>query len=470
MLDFFINRFYKNSRFSFLAKSRVPGLQIAIHLKSTEIYNVITHKFTSTEPEVIYADISFIANLKQKYSYEVHAEGHRIYHGHFQAISQYSENYVKFGFVACNDNSVIKSDNPKFRDMHCRGASSKIWREIQDKSYDILVHNGDNIYNDSTFKEYKNSLCAECDNSCGEYAACREDCVHNAGALEKVRERLADLFCQTYADEHQGQCMRESWNFHQIDDHDVTDYFGTPGTSFVVGNKIFHDFYRACKSVLDRYLVIDRDDTQTASADGEQFQLYNYAFNVNKNYKLVFLDTRQSLYFTGSAYSDSLIDYCRNNIVLNKINIIITPRPLFHMSLVPASVVGLFVKDARDSTWHYKQHAQSKKFCNMLFYFAEKTVIFVISGDIHETYIQSHCRDSGSESVFYELVTSGVTRTAQSGQSVLLRIGLRTIYLLDRVINFFCANHKIRDVRHRSFENNFGELVYNQLYNYTYKD
>lgn len=65
---------------------------------------------------------------------------------------------------------------------------------------------------------------------------------------------------------------------------------------------------------------------------------------------MIFLDTRESLYFNSVSYSDQIIDYCKKNINSNKINIIITPRPLFHLSVVSASIIGFFVRDARDST------------------------------------------------------------------------------------------------------------------------
>lgn len=471
MLDFFVNRFYKDGNFSFLAKSPTNRQEIFIYLSCAGKLHIHKHIFLSTEPEIIYVPIPQSIFPKHKYTYNVYIKNTLIYSGQFYVISKYSDDYVKFGFVSCNDNSVIQSDNEKYIKCHSRGASNKVWLEIQNKSYDIIIHNGDNIYNDSTFHEYKAAQNEQKEmvkfSELGKIYMDGENALENA-RLRRVAERTASLFCQTYSDEYQGQCMRQCWNFHNIDDHDVTDCFGTPGTRQVVDNEEFHNYYRACKSVLDKYLIIDRDNTQNYYMHNTSFILYNYSFNVNQNYNLIFLDTRQSLYFTGTAYSHDMIEYCRKKIDSRKINIIVTPRPLFHMSVVPASLVGLVVKDAKDSTWHYKQYSHSKKFCEMLFEFSGSTPIFVVSGDIHETYIQTH--SNGKNCLFYELVTSAVTRTPQSGQHIMVRCGLKTIYIFDRIINFFSRKHKIKDVRHRSFDNNFGELVYNHFYNYTFTE
>lgn len=460
MLQFFINRFYKDNKFSFLAKSSCINFEIFIHIKTPSSYKIHKHIFLTNEPEIIYVDINENNTMRQKVNYEVHANNAKVYDGKFITVSPLSFDYVKFGFVSCNDNSCIKSDNKKYTDWHDRGVSNKVWEEIQNKSYDIIIHNGDNIYNDSTYQEYSDNIKQIELNHSSNYSQCVLE------ALDKVRMRIVDLFCQTYSDIYQGQCMRECWNFHQIDDHDITDCFGTPGTKNFPSNENFHNFYITCKNVLDKYLIYDVDHTQTLRYDYNSFIQYNYTFNVNQCYNLVFLDTRQSLYFSNLAFSENIIEYCKQKIVHKKLNIIVTPRPLFHMSLFPASVIGLAVRDARDSTWHYKQYTQSKKFCNMLFDFAISTPIFVISGDIHETYMQKHCKNNTI--YFYELVTSGVTRSAQIDQNCIVKFGLRAMYFFDRVLNFFCNEYRIMDVKNRSFKNNFGELVYNNFGNYTF--
>ncbi len=451
-MDFFINRFFKDNKFSFLAKSKVINLEIAIIVTSVDtIYAssyVYKHTFKTTLPEIIFVDTPFIEKDKiQKYNYIVYIKDKEIYHGHFQAISHLSENDVKFGFVSCNDNAVIKSNNKKFTKWHSKGVSNEIWLEIQNKNYDIIIHNGDNIYNDSTYAEYES----------------------NKSLIDKlnvVKYRISDLFCQTYGDTYQGQCMRQSWNFHQIDDHDVTDCFGTPGTDYVRTNKDFHDFYKVCKSVLDKYLIIDFDLSQINEFEKETFQNFNYTFNINKKYNMIFLDTRESLYFNNVSYSDKMIDYCKKNIDSNKINIIITPRPLFHLSVISSSVIGLIVKDARDSTWHHKQYNQSKKFMETLFECAKKCEIIVVSGDIHETFIQTHSKNNDT-SVVKELVTSGVMRSAQNSLNLFVKSGLKIIYKFDRFVNIF-TKYKTFDIKNRSFKNNFGELVDNKLCNHTF--
>lgn len=232
--------------------------------------------------------------------------------------------------------------------------------------------------------------------------------------------------------------MRQSWNFHQIDDHDVTDYFGTPGTECVVTSKNFHNFYKACKFILDKYLIIDFDASQTHKYEMETFQNYNYTFNVNKKYNMIFLDTRQSLYFTGLTYSNEIIEFFKKSIDSNKINIIITPRPLFHLSVISSSVIGLIVKDAKDGTWHNIQYEQSKKFMETLFEFSKKCHIIVISGDVHETFIQTLTHNKENEdTLFQELVTSGVTRSTQNCQNWVVKNIIKMIYKFDRFVNIF---------------------------------
>jgi hypothetical protein len=140
------------------------------------------------------------------------------------------------------------------------------------------------------------------------------------------------------------------------------------------------------------------------------------------------------------------------------------------MSYGPASIIGTFVPDARDGTWHYKQYSYSKQFYNMLFDYAKNTTIFVISGDIHETYIQTHKK---GDSQFQELVTSAVTRSSQIKQPWYVISGLKTIRMYEFIRNGLrklIGKTHVCNIHSRSLYNNYGELVFGTLVNYSYKE
>jgi hypothetical protein len=435
MIEFFINRFYENFSFSFLSKTNIVNETITIKIFDDICSYECKYTFKTTEPEIIHVNLqNIIINQKNftkcLYNYLVSCDDKNIYYGSFNVINQNSDINVEFGFVSCNDN--VQNNDWNF--YHKKSVSNEIWYEITKKKYDILIHNGDNIYNDSTYDEFvkkKNK--------------------------ELVRKRMRELFVDTYSDKYQGQAMRHSWNFHLIDDHDITDCFGTPGTEKVVSNSEFHEFYQIAKKELDKYLVINNNKNNID---------YTRSFHVNNKYELLFLDTRHSLYFDRQSYSDEIINFCKEHVKLKKVNLLILPRPLFHLSKFSCSLIDSFVPDARDSTWHAKQCNQSKKFYQLLFNLSDTTKIFVISGDIHETFIQTHKHLNKS---FQELVTSGVTRETQNYSPFYVKVGLNLLYFID----YFCnkgnkLNEKpyISSRRNYSNKNNFGELVNDILNNY----
>lgn len=100
-----------------------------------------------------------------------------------------------------------------------------------------------------------------------------------------------------------------------------------------------------------------------------------------------------------------------------------------------------------------------------LFECAKSCEIIVVSGDIHETFIQTHSKNN-DVSVVKELVTSGVMRSAQNSLNFFVKSGLKLIYKFDRFVNIF-TKYKTFDIKNRSFKNNFGELVDNKLSNHT---
>ena len=110
MLDFFINRFYFNKHFSFLSKSSSVGDKIYIHIISENSLKIQQHIFQSTEPEII--DIDLTKDFtNQQYYYEVYYQSNIIYQSKFLTINPLSNHNIKFGFVSCNDNSKIQSND-----------------------------------------------------------------------------------------------------------------------------------------------------------------------------------------------------------------------------------------------------------------------------------------------------------------------------------------------------------------------
>lgn len=437
MIEFFINRYMEKIDglfyFSFLAKSNSQCDELSILLYNEFFTEKYTHKFKTTEPEIIYVCVPN-TDTKKRYYYNVVYNYINVYQGHFTFLHPDKSDEVKFCFVSCNDN-VAESD---WNTYHERGVSNKIWKNIMSQGADILIHNGDNIYNDSTFLEYKKT-----------------------NELELVKTRMSQLFIETYSDEYQGQCMRQCWNFHLIDDHDITDCFGTPNTDVVCTNHHVYRFYFVAKDILNKYLVTHK------CIDN---RLFCYNFDINKKYKLIFLDTRLAMYHYDIAYHPLVIDFCKSSMDSSKTNLILTPRPLFQMSYYPASLIGTFVPDARDGTWHSMQYEHSKEFYNMLFEFAKNANIYVISGDIHETYIQTHKK---GDIEFQELVTSGVTRSSQIRQPWYVKSGLKTIRMYEFIRNSIrklIGKSHVCNIHSRSLYNNYGELVNGTLINYTYKE
>ena len=257
---------------------------------------------------------------------------------------------LKFGFVSCNDNaSGIESWNKS------AAPGTSMWPDLYQQKVDVLVHMGDQVYADSVYAEML------------------------AGAADWQR-KYVDLYYASFAEESQNRTMRHCLNIGMHDDHDFVDSFGTPG--YFTRSKQSETYLAEVRRVLPIVSMIPQD----VPFNDETF--YTYHVDI-AGYRIVVMDTRLSLYYTNSRFSTPLIEYVKNH--LCKDTLLVLPQPLVHLSKFHASLQGLVYGDGVDESTHPVSYDGMTEFRSMLFDHLrpKATSIKIVSGDIHNTFIQT---------------------------------------------------------------------------------
>jgi len=114
---------------------------------------------------------------------------------------------------------------------------------------------------------------------------------------------------------------------------------------------------------------------------------------------------------------------------------------------------------------HPINYENTQKFRALLFEFLRLNAnknIKILSGDVHQTFIQDHVDPHRSENIIIEeLVASGITRKPRSQEPVYYRLA----FWIQRNIDGLWFDG-VRNRRNHSMDNNFGIIVGDQLQNH----
>jgi hypothetical protein len=372
-----------------------------------------------------------------KYSYILNVDDQILLTGSFPLIKEQHDQSLKLGFVSCNDNLIqVPSWN-----VYYEGGSSDLWTILKDQEPDVIIHMGDQIYADSVCDLFMKGHITE----------------------EKVYEYIRELYIKSYSEPQQSVAMRNSLNLMINDDHEFGNGYGTPNYEKVKKNASFGPYQKVVMKTLIEY----------------QYQLFNEANCVHwqpdslsyslpfGKYLLLILDTRGSLYDHGIAYSQELCKFTIKELVeTNKNNIvIILPRPLIHLDKYHANLQGCLVSDGVDESLHPINYESTHNFRQLLFDFLRSHPhkdIKIVSGDIHQTFIQDHSDIQRCDSpLIIELVTSGITRKPRAQEP----LHYQMVFWIQRRTDSLWFEG-VRHRRHHHMDNNFGMMVNDQLCNY----
>jgi hypothetical protein len=186
----------------------------------------------------------------------------------------------------------------------------------------------------------------------------------------------------------------------------------------------------------------------------EMMPFYEMIVDIGK-YRLLFLDTRRALRESGTRFPPHMIADVRNAKSSARPDtqfIICLPQPLVHLDVVHAYLQGLAFSDGVDESQHPTNRVGAQDLTKALQTLGTRT--FVISGDVHQAFIQDH----GSH--LTDLVTSGITRETRDALPWLVR-GLMWIQRNVSTLQWTTSVHNRRNL---VTCNNFGGLRDDQPY------
>jgi len=372
-----------------------------------------------------------------KYNYTLKIDNQPILTGSFPLIKEQHDLPLKLGFVSCNDNLTQVAPWNVFHN----GQSSDLWTTLKDKHPDIIIHMGDQIYADSVCDLFMNGQITE----------------------EEIYKYIRELYIKTYSEPQQSVAMRNCLNLMINDDHEFGDGYATPNYEKVKTNPAFVPYQKvAMKTMMDyQYQCFDQ-----LKALHRQSDSLSYSLPIGR-YLIVILDTRGSMYDHGVAYSHELINFTKHELNETQKNniVIILPRPLAHLDKHQSNLQGCIASDGVDESLHPINYEGAHNFRRLLFDFLQSNPhkdIKIISGDVHQTFIQDHCDPHRCHSpIIVEMATSGITRKPRSQEP----LHYRMVFWIQRTLEALWFEG-VRHRRHHSMDNNFGMMIGDQLYNF----
>jgi len=123
-------------------------------------------------------------------------------------------------------------------------------------------------------------------------------------------------------------------------------------------------------------------------------------------------------------------------------------------------VQGKVFGDGVDELFHPINYDNTMKLLDILFDYKKmnkKNIFYIISGDVHQTFIQTHVKQKVE---IKELVSSAVSRRPRIDEGLLYN----TIFWFQRNFNLLWFNG-VRNRRNISLKNNYGYMRNNKLGN-----
>jgi hypothetical protein len=238
-----------------------------------------------------------------------------------------------------------------------------------------------------------------------------------------------------------------------LDDHKVTDNFATPGYNITLDNKLFNVYLKIALKAYRNY----------------QCNLFNNSFNKNTinysysviigKYNIILIDERNTFLYNKTAIDDYTINFVKSKLN-NKDTLIISPRPFAHLCPIHAFLQGLVYGDGVDELLHPINLKNTLLLREILFNHKKNNIdklLYIISGDIHETFIQSHIKNNIE---IKELVSSAISRLPRKKDSLLNNI----IFWIQRNFNTL-SFYGVKNRHSHSLDNNYGFMKNDILYN-----
>jgi hypothetical protein len=361
------------------------------------------------------------------YKYKVNCNDEIII-GSFKIVGNKCENNLNFGFVSCNDNCGVIIWNTY------HNSTGSMWKEISNEKFDILLHYGDQIYADSVLQLYRDKKITK----------------------NEIYKYISILYQATYNEKYQRISMRNCLNLMILDDHEAANNYETKGYENTDKDETWNTYLPIALRAYRDYQCSLSDNNFN-----DLTKYYSYSAAIGK-YNLIFMDERNSLRYSKTAINKYNIKFVEKEIYnsVGKDILLISARPFGHLDKFNAWVQGKVFGDGVDELFHPINYDNTMKLRKILFEYKKinnKNILYIISGDVHQTFIQRHVKQ---EVEINELVSSAVSRIPRKDEGLVYNI----VFWFQRNFNLLWFDG-VRNRRKLSLKNNYGFMRNNKLGN-----
>ena len=337
------------------------------------------------------------------YKYKVRCNDEMIT-GSFKIIGNKCKNNLNFGFVSCNDNC----GEIQWNTYH--NSTGNMWKEISNENFDMILHYGDQIYADSVLQLYRDKKITK----------------------NEIYKYISMLYQATYNEKYQGKSMRNCLNLMILDDHDVANNYLTPYYENTDKDEMCNIYSPIALRAYRDYQCSLRENNFN-----DLTKNYSYSAAIGK-YNLIFIDERNSFKYK-TAINNYNIKFVKKEIYnsVGKDILLISPRPIGHLDKFSAWVVGKMFGDGVDQIFHPINYNNTIRLRETLFDYKKinkKNIFYIISGDVHQTFIQTHVKKKVE---IKELVSSAVSRMPFNDESWMIKMLARFQFKY----NLLCINN-----------------------------
>jgi hypothetical protein len=348
--------------------------------------------------------------------------------GSFKIIGDKCKNNLNFGFVSCNDNCGEISWNTY------HNTTGNMWNEISNEKFDIILHYGDQIYADSVLQLYRDKKITK----------------------NEIYKYISILYQATYNEKYQRRSMRNCLNLMIFDDHDAANNYATPNYENTDNDETWNNYLQTALRAYRDYQCSLSDNNFN-----DLTKYYSYSAAIGK-YKLIFMDERNSLRYSNTAINKYNIKFVEKEIYnsVGKDILLVSPRPFGHLDKFNAWVQGKLFGDGVDELFHPINYDNTMKLRDILFDYKKinkKNILYIISGDVHQTFTQTHVKQKVE---IKELVSSAVSRIPRIDVGLIKNI----VFWFQRNINLLWFDG-VKNRRNISLKNNYGFMRNNELGN-----
>ena len=268
-----------------------------------------------------------------------------------------------------------------------------MWNEISNEKFDIIIHYGDQIYADSVLQLYRDKKITR----------------------NEIYKYISILYRATYNEKYQRRSMRNCLNLMILDDHEAANNYATQNYENTDNDETWNNYLHIALRAYRDYQCSLRENNFD-----DLTKYYSYSDIIGK-YKLVFMDQRNSLRYSKTSINKYNIKFVEKEIYnsVGKDILLISPRPFGHLDKFNAWVQGKVFGDGVDELFHPINYDNTMKLLDILFDYKKmnkKNIFYIISGDIHQTFIQTHVKQKVE---IKELVSSAVSRKPRIDEGLL---------------------------------------------------